>query len=168
MAPLQIIQILSSNTVTKVGHVRDFLIKMVASEKDEIERNNKLAESYREETRVKREEIDKLLGEPRVVQYAECSSCGQSLDLPAVHFACKHSYHQRCLNSFGIDITSDDSDAQCPKCLDELQGIKAIRKAQEDLADRNDLFFSSLKEGENKFKVLTDFFGRGALTSPFI
>lgn len=168
MAPLQIIQILSSNSVTKVGHVREYLIKLVTNERAEIERNNKLAESYRKESQTKKQEIDKLLTEARVVQYSECSSCGQTLDLPAVHFACKHSYHQRCLNNFGVDVSADGFDAQCPKCLGELQGIKAIRKAQEDLADRNELFFSSLKEGDNKFKVLTDFFGRGALTSSYI
>ena len=31
----------------------------------------------------------------RVFQVTRCSSCGLPLDLPTVHFMCKHSFHQR-------------------------------------------------------------------------
>lgn len=32
---------------------------------------------------------------PRVFHVTRCSACSGPLDLPAVHFMCKHSYHQR-------------------------------------------------------------------------
>jgi hypothetical protein len=31
----------------------------------------------------------------RVFQVTRCSHCGAPLDLPTVHFMCKHSFHQR-------------------------------------------------------------------------
>jgi hypothetical protein len=39
-----------------------------------------------------REDVD---GSARVFQVTRCSSCGMPLDLPTVHFMCKHSFHQR-------------------------------------------------------------------------
>jgi hypothetical protein len=160
MAPLQVIQALSVNSVTTIGHVREYLVDVINSENSAIERNNKLTELYREETKAKKDEIRKLMEDPTVVQYRACASCGTDLDLPAVHFGCKHSYHQRCLNN-----SVGDAPLQCPKCLPALEDIRAHRQRQDDLADRNDLFESALRETDNKFKVVTDFISRGALTS---
>lgn len=157
MAPLQVVQALSVNSVATVGLVKSYLIDIIEREKVEIDNNLKLSESYRAETKAKQAEIDKLANDPMVIQYSVCSSCKSSLDLPAVHFACKHSYHQRCLNS------PDEANPQCPVCLPDMEAIAAIRRGQDDASDRYDLFKLALDGSDFKFKVVTDFFGRGAM-----
>lgn len=157
MAPLQVVQALSVNSVATVGLVKSYLIDIIEREKVEIDNNLKLSESYRSETKAKQIEINKLANDPMVVQYSVCSSCKSSLDLPAVHFACKHSYHQRCLNC------PDESNPQCPVCLPDMEAIAAIRRGQDDASDRYDLFKLALDSSDSKFKVVTDFFGRGAM-----
>jgi hypothetical protein len=56
-----------------------------------------LVQSYRSETATKQEEIVNLANprQTEVFQVTRCAACGGQLDLPAVHFMCKHSYHQR-------------------------------------------------------------------------
>jgi hypothetical protein len=53
--------------------------------------------AYRNETEEKLKEIANLAdtGHPQVFQVTRCAACGGQLDLPTVHFMCKHSYHQR-------------------------------------------------------------------------
>ncbi|KAK7205492.1 hypothetical protein BZA70DRAFT_295277 [Myxozyma melibiosi] len=156
MAPLQVIQALSVNAVATVGIVKDYLSEIIEREKKEIETNRKLTESYQMETRAKIEEIRELETEPRVFQSTRCASCGAALDLPTVHFMCKHSFHRRCLNEV-------NEDTECPSCKSNNATIRAIRRAQDDMADRHDLFKASLEESEDKFKVISDFFGRGVM-----
>jgi len=56
-----------------------------------------LIESYRSETASKEKQIIELsdVSLPEVFQVTRCAACGGQLDLPSVHFMCKHSYHQR-------------------------------------------------------------------------
>lgn len=157
MAPLQVVQALSVNSVATVGMVKDYLVNIILKEKLEIDNNLKLSDSYQTETKSKLTEIKKLTSDPMVIQYSTCAACNTSLDLPAVHFACKHSFHQRCLNS------PDESHPACPVCLPNVESITAMRKSQDDTSDRYDLFKLALEGSDSKFKVVTDFFGRGAM-----
>jgi hypothetical protein len=45
-------------------------------------------------------------------QGTKCHACTSSLSLPAVHFLCMHSFHERCVV---------DSDRQCPICAPEFR-----------------------------------------------
>ena len=96
---------------------------------------------------------------PVVFQARRCSSCGGTLDLPTVHFLCKHSFHQRCLNKV-------DDDAECPVCAPQNATIKAIRKRQVESADQHDLFNSELQRSKDRFGVVSEFFGRGVMKPP--
>lgn len=46
-------------------------------------------------------------GSARVFQVTRCSSCGLPLDLPTVHFMCKHSFHQRYLRQRDDELIVD-------------------------------------------------------------
>lgn len=156
MAPLQVIQALSINAVATIGVVKEYLTEIVERERKEIDTNRRLTESYRAETKAKQDEINELKNEPRVFQSTRCASCGAALDLPTVHFMCKHSYHRRCLNEVS-------EDTECPQCAPNNATIRAIRRAQDDLADRHDLFKSSLDDADDTFKLISDFLGRGVM-----
>ena len=72
--------------------------------------------------------------------------------MPAVHFMCRHSYHQRCLA---------DNEASCPACAAHQGVVLEIRQANENLRGRHDLFLDELDEAEDRFGSIIDAFGRG-------
>lgn len=160
MAPLQVIQTLSANAVATMGTVKKYLSQTIEKERKEISNNRRLVESYRTETETKRQELDELSKKPAVFQTRRCAACGRSLDLPTVHFLCKHSFHQSCLNE------AEGRDAECPKCAPTNNNIRAFRKAQEDSADRHDMFQNALASSRDKFGTISEFFGRGVMTAP--
>lgn len=119
-----------------------------------------LIESYRTDLTRKEQEIKELSDPdtPRIFQVTRCSACGGSLDLPAVHFMCRHSYHQRCLA---------DNEASCPTCASSQGVVKEIRANNESLRDRHDLFLQELEEdsmdGGDRFETIVQAFSRGLL-----
>ena len=159
MAPLQVIQTLSTNAVATMGMVKAYLQETIERERKEISNNRRLIESYRSETESKRKEIEELGTKPAVFNSRRCASCGQSLDLPAVHFLCKHSFHQKCLNV----RPGEEENIECPKCAQSNATIRAIRRAQDESADRHDMFQDAMQRSHDRFGTIAEFFGRGVL-----
>ena len=97
MPPLAVVQLLSRNGVASVGSVKDWLRAKVTETRQDVESDRSLVHSYRTETEVKQKEFSDLANprQPEVFQVTRCAACGGQLDLPSVHFMCKHSYHQR-------------------------------------------------------------------------
>ena len=160
LAPLQVIQTLSANDVATMGLVKKYLSTTIERERKETSNNRRLIESYRTETESKRKEMDDLATKPAVFQTRRCAACGRSLDLPTVHFLCKHSFHQNCLNEV------DGQAAECPKCSPANNNIRAFRKAQEESAEKHDMFLDALQRSRNKFGTIGEFFGRGVMAAP--
>ncbi|KAI6244613.1 Vacuolar protein sorting-associated protein 11 [Erysiphe necator] len=161
MAPLQVIQTLSTNAVATMGMVKNYLQETIERERKEIVSNRRLIESYRSETFEKRKEISELSSKPQIFNNTHCQFCGLQLSLPIVHFLCKHSFHQTCLN---LDIEPDGSiEGSCPSCKKDNDTIRAIRKAQVESSDRHDLFLDALRHSEDRFGTITEFFGRGVM-----
>ncbi|CAD6199454.1 unnamed protein product [Caenorhabditis auriculariae] len=61
----------------------------------------------------------------QVLQISKCSACDTSLQLPAVHFLCRHSYHVHCFESY-----SERAD-RCPACATQNQ-----TRDRDNLAER--------------------------------
>ena len=164
MAPLQVIQTLSSTGVANMGLIKPYLTRTIAAERAEIEDNRRLIGSYKEQTEAKRKEIEELATKPAVFQATRCASCGGSLDLPMVHFLCKHSYHQRCLNV----VRGDDGEErwECPQCKGGNETIRAIRRVQVETSSKHDLFRAALESSRDRFGTVSEFFGRGVLSVP--
>ncbi|KAL9104803.1 MAG: hypothetical protein Q9163_000301 [Psora crenata] len=160
LAPLQVIQTLSTNAVATMGLVKKYLSGTIERERREISNNRRLIDSYRTETESKRKEMDDLGTKPTVFQARRCAACSRSLDLPTVHFLCKHSFHQSCLNEI------DEQEAECPKCSAANNNIRAFRRAQEESADRHDMFQDALQRSKDKFGTIGEFFGRGVMAAP--
>ncbi|CAG7932361.1 unnamed protein product [Penicillium olsonii] len=156
LSPLQVIQALSNNAVVTMGRVKKYLSDNIDRERKEITTNRRLITSYKSETTAKQQELDHLNSQPVVFQSRRCQSCGGSLDLPTVHFLCKHSFHERCLNQV-------DEDAQCPVCAPSNATMRAIRQRQVDSADQHDLFKGELTRSKDRFGVVSEFFGRGIM-----
>ena len=160
MAPLQVIQTLSTNAVATMGLVKRYLSSTVERERKEIADNRRLISTYRTDTQNKQSEISTLSTEPTSFSATRCSNCGMTLDLPTVHFLCKHSFHQRCLN-LPDDHVGDE--VECPICAPQNQTVRAIRRAQEESAGRHELFNDGLQRSSDKFGTIADWFGRGVM-----
>ncbi|CAE6394788.1 unnamed protein product [Rhizoctonia solani] len=155
MPPLGVMQILARNGVASVGLVKAWLMTRINESRAEVESDRKLVESYRTETKAKLQEIAELSDpeHPRVFHVTRCATCGSSLDLPTIHFMCKHSYHQKCL---------PDQDIECPICARQHSVIREIRRTNERLADAHGVFMSGV--AENGFEAVASAFGRGILS----
>lgn len=162
MAPLQVVKVLSQGGAVDMGLVKDYLVDNVARERKEIQANRKLIESYRNETAARKTDIDELVSKPVVFQTRRCSSCGRNLTLPTVHFLCKHSFHQECLNR---DTTARNGDEQveCPLCKPGNDTIKAIRRQQVESTGQHELFKAALARSVDRFGTVSEFFGRGVM-----
>ncbi|KAJ5584938.1 uncharacterized protein N7459_004738 [Penicillium hispanicum] len=158
LSPLQVIQALSNNAVVTMGRVKKYLSDNIERERKEISTNRRLISSYKSETAAKQQELQNLSSQPVVFQSRRCQSCGGTLDLPTVHFLCRHSFHERCLNRV-------DDDAQCPVCAPTNSTLRAIRQRQVDSADQHDLFKTELQRSGDRFGVVSEFFGRGVMRS---
>ena len=183
MAPLQVVQTLGANGVATMGLVKRYLRNIVDAERREIESNKRLAETYRAQTEAKRAELAALGTKPTVFQARRCALCGAALDLPTVHFLCKHSFHQRCLNlpatpppsrgrrqrgrhdeeDSGEELGHAPAEPECPVCAKENETLRAIRRAQKDAASQHDLFKDELARSRDGMKTVSDFFGRGVM-----
>ncbi|KAF8477095.1 hypothetical protein BDZ91DRAFT_708666 [Kalaharituber pfeilii] len=159
MKPLQVVQTLSVNAVATVGMVKKYLGETIEKERKEIQTNRRLIESYKQETESKKKEIAELTLKPVTFQAQKCQACRMPLDLPIVHFLCKHSFHQRCLNQV-------DGEIECPHCQASAETIRAIRRTQDEQADRHDLFKAALAGSTDKFATISEWFGRGVMISP--
>jgi hypothetical protein len=163
MAPLQVVQTLSKNAVASMGMLKPYLANRIDRERKEIAENKRLAAQFRSETETRRAEIADLGSKPAVFQATRCAQCMGSLELPAVHFLCKHSFHQRCLRSGG----SGNVDAEeCPICARDNATIRALKKSQEENAERHELFKDDLDRSEDRFRTISEWFGRGVMSVP--
>ncbi|KAL8288480.1 hypothetical protein RB597_000543 [Gaeumannomyces tritici] len=174
MAPLQVVQTLSKGDVATVGMLKPYLRETIERERKGIAADRRRIASFRSETAERRAEMADLGGKPAVFQATRCSGCALALDLPAVHFLCKHSFHQRCLKRGGAatHVRDDDVDAaaaaagECPVCAKDNATIRALRQAQAENAGRHELFKDALEQSEDGFATVADWFGRGVMSVP--
>lgn len=161
MAPLQVIQTLvgqsASSGVATMGMIKPYLNETITRERKEIAANRARIASLRDDTSKRRGELQDLGSKPAVFQATRCSDCGQGLDLPAVHFLCKHSFHQRCLRG------GEDGGGECPKCAGENDMIRKMREGQRERAEKHDLFKGDLEGSEDRFATVAEWFSRGVM-----
>ncbi|KIW97935.1 uncharacterized protein Z519_01519 [Cladophialophora bantiana CBS 173.52] len=167
MAPLQVVKVLSQGGSVTMGMVKGYLSDNISRERKEIQANRRLIDSYRTETASQKAELADLGTKPVVFQARRCSSCNRNLTLPTVHFVCKHSFHQECLNKSGISMDENDSKVECPLCKPGNDTIRAIRRQQVESTEQHELFKAALARSNNRFGTVSEFFGRGVMgTAP--
>lgn len=162
MAPLQVVKVLSQGGAVTMGMVKAYLSDNISRERKEIQANRRLIDSYRTETASKKSELADLDSKPVVFQARRCSSCSRNLTLPTVHFMCKHSFHQECLNNPGAGMGADD-EVECPICKPGNDTIRAIRRQQLESTEQHDLFKAALARSQHRFGTVSEFFGRGVM-----
>ena len=108
--------------------------------------------------------------QPQVFHVTRCSSCHGQLDLPSLHFMCKHSYHQRYVETPPFDCVRilfyrciADNETECPSCAPAHGVIWDTRLNNEKVAHQHDVFISNVRD--NGFEAVATAFSRGLLTS---
>ena len=112
-----------------------------------------------EDTASMRKEIQELRTNAKIFQLSKCTACTFTLDLPAVHFMCMHSFHLRCLG---------DNEKECPECAPEYRSVLETKRNLEQNAKDQDLFFQQVKNSRDGFSVIAEYFGRGILSKTSI
>lgn len=107
-----------------------------------------------EDTLAMRKEIEDLRTNARIFQLSKCTACTFTLDLPAVHFMCMHSFHQRCLG---------DNEKECPECAPDYRKVLEMKRSLEQNKDQ-DLFFQQVKSSKDGFSVIAQYFGKGIIS----
>lgn len=165
MTPLHLIQTLSQTEVATMGLVKTYLSKTIEKTRSEIKSSQSLTRSYRADTLTKSQELLELDTKPTSFSATRCSSCGASLDLPVVHFMCKHSFHERCVVSLSENGDDAQVEEECPKCAPQNDVTRAIKRAQDESASKHDLFLDALGKSGDKFGTISEWFGRGVMRS---
>jgi len=151
LPPLIVIQILSQKSTATLSIVKDYIIKRLQNENQIILEDNKLIKSYKDETKKLRNEIQELKTSAKIFQLNKCTYCSSSLDLPAVHFLCMHSFHQRCLG---------ENENECPSCAPQNKKIMEIKQSLEENIGQHDQFFKQLEASPDGFTTVAEYFGR--------
>ncbi|KAK3087703.1 hypothetical protein FSP39_009366 [Pinctada imbricata] len=156
LPPLLVIQTLAHNSTATLSVVKDYIIRRLQLESDQIAEDERLIKQYREDTEKKRGQIEQLKTEAKIFQASKCNICNHPLEIPSVHFLCEpHSYHQHCFESYA------ENDSECPVCAAENRKIMDIIRAQEQSKDLHEHFHNQLERSQDGFSVVADYFGRG-------
>lgn len=108
-----------------------------------------------EDTLSMRKEIQDLRSNARIFQLSKCTACTFTLDLPAVHFMCMHSFHLRCLG---------DNEKECPECAPEYRFVLEMKKNLEQNSNDQDRFYQQVKNSKDGFSVIAEYFGKGIIS----
>ncbi|KAG0579723.1 hypothetical protein KC19_4G119500 [Ceratodon purpureus] len=154
LPPLIVLQKLSKNPKLTLAVVKDYVARQLQQETRLIEEDRKAFEKYQEETATMRTEVRELRSHARIFQLSKCTACTSALDLPAVHFLCMHSFHQRCLG---------DNEKECPLCAPTNRHVLDVKRSLETNVNDHDTFFQLLRNSDDGFSVIAEYFGRGIL-----
>ncbi|KAI3930329.1 hypothetical protein MKW92_049996 [Papaver armeniacum] len=138
LPPIIVLQTLAKNPCLTLSVVKDYIARKLEKESKLIEEDHRAVEKYQETTLNMRKEIHDLRTNARIFQLSKCTKCTFTLDLPAVHFMCMHSFHQLCLG---------DNEKECPECAP----VQICHGDEEKIR----------KDG---FSVIAEYFGKGIVS----
>ncbi|PON88485.1 Vacuolar protein sorting-associated protein [Trema orientale] len=159
LPPIIVLQTLSRNPCLTISVIKDYIARKLEQESKLIEEDRRAIEKYQEDTMTMRREIQDLRTNARIFQLSKCTACTFTLDLPAVHFMCMHSFHQRCLG---------DNEKECPECAPEYRSVLEMKRNLEQNSKDQDRFFQQVKSSRNGFSVIAEYFGKGIISKTSI
>lgn len=155
LPPIVVLQTLAKNPCLTLSVIKDYIARKLEHESQLIEEDRRATEKYQEESTTMRKEIQDLRTNARIFQLSKCTACTFTLDLPAVHFMCMHSFHQRCLG---------DNEKECPECAPEYRAVLETKRNLEQSSKNPDQFFQQVKSSKDGFSVIADYFGKGIIS----
>jgi hypothetical protein len=151
LPPLMVVQTLARNERATLGAIKAYIMRYVTTAEQRRADDERRANKLRDETAAMRAEIAELRGGAVLFQANKCSQCSSAIELPAVHFLCKHSFHTRCV---------DDAENECPLCAPERHELTERAAAEAAAAERHEEFFGELSHAQDGFDVIAEHFGK--------
>lgn len=168
LLPLEVVDYMTRGQANvKLGLVKDYILRNIESQKKEIENNEKLMLAYEAKLSHLSRQINDLLHNPKLLDSTKCSVCSNPLEFPIIYFKCGHQMHESCLvdqPSFSEKL--NEANSLCPICAADQDALLVLKRQQEEMAGRQDLFKTNLKLSTEKFKAMFAFLGRGGLEPP--
>uniref|UniRef100_A0A8R1I1T3 Vacuolar protein sorting-associated protein 11 homolog n=1 Tax=Caenorhabditis japonica TaxID=281687 RepID=A0A8R1I1T3_CAEJA len=131
--PLVVLELLSKNEHLTISSVKDYVIAWLRKQQIIIDDDRKTIEENEKSMEELDSTVESLKFNAQVMQVSKCSACDTPLQLPTVHFLCKHAYHVHCFDSY-----TDGSD-KCPACQTTWPNIAneeiSYHKFQKELSD---------------------------------
>ncbi|KAL6570476.1 Vacuolar protein sorting-associated protein 11 [Orobanche gracilis] len=155
LPPIIVIQTLARNTCLTLSVIKDYIARKLEQESKGIEEDRVAIEKYQEETSAMRKEFQDLRTNARIFNLIKCTGCTFTLDLPAVHFMCGHSFHQRCLG---------ENEKECPDCAPKYKAVLEVKKSLEQNSKNQDYFFQQVRNSKDGFSVIAEYFGKGIIS----
>lgn len=155
LSPLLVIETLAHNSTATLGVVKDYIIRRLQQENEQIAKDERMIRKYREDTEKMKTQIEELKTCAKIFQSSKCMICSRPLELPAVHFLCGDSFHHSCFESYS------ENENECPICTPENRKVMDIISAQEHNKDLHEQFNHQLERSSDGFSVVADYFGRG-------
>ncbi|KAJ7960261.1 vacuolar protein sorting 11 [Quillaja saponaria] len=155
LPPIIVLQTLSRNPCLTLSVIKEYIARTLEQESKMIEEDREAIDKYQEDTVAMRKEIQDLRTNARIFQLSKCTACTFTLDLPAVHFMCMHSFHQRCLG---------DNEKECPECAPEYRSVLEMKRNLEQNSKDQDRFFQQVKNSKDGFSVIAEYFGKGLIS----
>lgn len=155
LSPLLVIDTLAHNSTATLGVIKDYIVRRLQQENEQIAKDERMIRKYREDTEKMRGQIEELKTCAKIFQSSKCMICSRPLELPAIHFLCGDSFHTNCFESYS------DNENECPCCSPENRKIMDIIRSQEHNKNLHEKFHNQLERSANGFSVVADYFGRG-------
>ena len=155
LSPLLVIDTLAHNSTATLGVVKDYIVRRLQQENEQIAKDERMVRKYREDTEKMRGQIDELKTCAKIFQSSKCMICSRPLELPAVHFLCGDSFHYNCFESYS------ENESECPVCSPENRKVLDIIRSQEHNKNLHEQFNNQLERSADGFSVVADYFGRG-------
>ncbi|KAJ3075472.1 Vacuolar protein sorting-associated protein 11 [Podochytrium sp. JEL0797] len=161
LSPLEVLQLLSQHPTVTIATIRPYLLAKINAEKKQTSENARLIASFHQETSHMKTLIHDLKTKPVVFQNSKCSLCAEALDLPSVHFMCKHGYHARCLGGGNDTVDETEVEKECPICAPEHKMVESMARSQLENGGKHDVFLKKLENSkQDRFAVIADYFGK--------
>lgn len=155
-SPLQVLGALAAiENGPNLSSVRHYFMQIFQKEGDIMTQDEAAAEKHRLETEALKKNIHALNNEPVEFRGSLCDACHHPLNLPALFFLCKHSFHQECIRSYS------ETEKDCMVCRKKNTNLQDMMHKQNESRNKNNVFNEQLAASHEPFSVVADYYGRG-------
>ncbi|RXG51486.1 Vacuolar protein sorting-associated protein 11-like protein [Armadillidium vulgare] len=159
MPALEVVELITSSPHVTLGQVRDYLLKVVDSHSSSLNAERSLTENNKSETERLKNSIKSITTDTIEFTGKKCNVCNNNLDLPSIHFLCKHSFHIHCFESYS------ENESDCPVCLVENKKLRETLSLQERKTSRQEVLQEQLENAPECFTVVADYVGKGVFSN---
>eukprot|EP00172_Hildenbrandia_rubra_P003858 Plantae.Rhodophyta-Hildenbrandia_rubra.ctg673.p1 GENE.Plantae.Rhodophyta-Hildenbrandia_rubra.ctg673~~Plantae.Rhodophyta-Hildenbrandia_rubra.ctg673.p1 ORF type:complete len:990 (+),score=158.70 Plantae.Rhodophyta-Hildenbrandia_rubra.ctg673:93-3062(+) len=158
MLPTEVLDLVAeANPKAPWSVMKNYLTNHITSLKDEKVTVDDRAQELSKDILSMKKEMERLGKESVAMVRATCALCDAQLDIPCVHFFCKHSYHIGCISKSDRVEDKAEGKEECPMCSDEEEQIQSRRANIARNNKNHEAFFQALATSKDGLSVIMDY-----------